>query len=507
MSGIKSAQVRHGLNRTIELVRGQVDACNRAAASVGGVGRSEFTRKRADAKAAHEGVVRSLPAAVTKYLKGETGRWESLVRSHDEAYNGAVENARAAAAKDDGFQTRKSECERKLADLNSGLARVQRSLRSKDANNHGWYCDQEEAQSQRLRISAESVSAEMRRSVRLAEEAQQLRRSSFTKFAEAIARAQEAQREYDRLIALSESRLEQERVKEANKRKALNLKDDLNSLKKSIETLDYEKFGSKSYGASVRKELDSVIKSINVGKYEQSIATGETLRKKLQHAIEDIGAAQRKWESAKASAEKSLSDAREELKKLDRGKIDRFSGEKASDIEAQFEAISAADKAIGKEDFASAEKKIADAVSELRRIADKADENEQLSVRRMELATSIMQALYDSNYDMPNYYLKDEANDLSDLCVVASAPGGVGDMKMRIGLDSKVALEVLNVAEGYENVCIEKIRAMQEKMAANDDVRFDMTDWGRASNQNKVHLDVTQRQQTTERTMQMQRSM
>ena len=80
-------------------------------------------------------------------------------------------------------------------------------------------------------------------------------------------------------------------------------------------------------------------------------------------------------------------------------------------------------------------------------------------------------------------------------------------MKMRIGLDGNVKLEVLNVAEGHENVCIEKIRAMQERMAENDDVRFDMTDWGRAANQNKVHLDVRQCQQTVEQTMQMQRSM
>ena len=182
--------------------------------------------------------MRTLPAEVAKYLKNESERWRSLVRSHDEAYNAAVENARTASARDESFLAQKSDCERTLADLDSAIERVQRSLRRKDANNNGWYCDKEDAEAQRIRKSAQDVAVDMRRSVRLAEEAQELRRSSFTKFGEAMALAQEAQREYDRLVALGENRKEQERVKEENKRKALNLKNEIISLKKGIRSLN-----------------------------------------------------------------------------------------------------------------------------------------------------------------------------------------------------------------------------------------------------------------------------
>jgi hypothetical protein len=44
---------------------------------------------------------------------------------------------------------------------------------------------------------------------------------------------------------------------------------------------------------------------------------------------------------------------------------------------------------------------------------------------------------------------------------------------------------------------------MQEKLA-EDEINFNVTDWGRAENQNKVHLDVKQRTQETQITRQRQ---
>ena len=46
MSGIKSAEVKHGLNKTIAYVRRQAEFCNNDAASIGGVGASEFKKKK-----------------------------------------------------------------------------------------------------------------------------------------------------------------------------------------------------------------------------------------------------------------------------------------------------------------------------------------------------------------------------------------------------------------------------------------------------------------------------
>lgn len=45
MSGIKSAEVKHGLNKTIAYVRRQAESCNNAAASIGGVGALNSRKK------------------------------------------------------------------------------------------------------------------------------------------------------------------------------------------------------------------------------------------------------------------------------------------------------------------------------------------------------------------------------------------------------------------------------------------------------------------------------
>ena len=114
-----------------------------------------------------------------------------------------------------------------------------------------------------------------------------------------------------------------------------------------------------------------------------------------------------------------------------------------------------------------------------------------------------MQAFFDANYDTPSYYMQDEADELSDLCVVAAAPGGVGDMRMQITLSGETRFEVGNIPEGSEQLCIDQIRDLQKRLAASD-VRFDVTDWGRASNANKIHLDVRPKQTTVQTTIQRQ---
>lgn len=498
MSGIKGATVRSNLNKVVRTVNAGISECERAAVEAGEIGRSECARHEAGAKNVHDGVRRSLPAEVKEILRGETSQWEALLHRHDECFAAANGLVGSANEKERGFQSRKRACERRLAQIDDAVRRVQNALRGKD-----WYCDAENAEAQDLRRQAERVLAEMRGNVSLGRQAQDLRRQSVARFSESEDLAREAEREYDRLVNLAGERRERQRIKEENERKAKNLQGDLESLKRAIESKNFAKFGSAVYTSSERHELDEVLRLIGNGRYENAIPRAEALRRKLAEAASAIDAAQRAWETERLSAERALADAREEGARLDREHLKNFSGSAEGGISALFSEIEFAGDDLRSENFDKAKARIAAAVEGLRELKEKADVNRRLSEQRGEMAEAIMQALYDAKYDTPNYYMQDEADELSDLCIVAAAPGGVGDMRMRIGISGETRFEVGNIPEGSEQLCIDQIRNLQKRLAESD-VRFDVTDWGRAENQNKVHLDVRQKQTAVTQTIQRQ---
>lgn len=498
MSGVKGATVRNNLNKVVQTVNAGLAECVRLASEAGAIGSSECARSRASAKHAHDGIKRSLPSDLKEFLRGETVLWENLVRRHDESFSVANGLVESADGKEREFQSHKQAGERQLDQIGAAVRRIQNALRGKD-----WYCDEENAEAQALRRQAGQVLSEMRRHVGLGRQAQELRRQSVARFSESESLALDAEREFQRLVNLANERQQQQRIKEENERKARNLETDIVSLRRTIESKNYAKFGPDSYTRDARHEVEEVLRLIGNGAYEKAIPRAEALKGTLAGAASKIDAAQRAWETEKLAAERALADAREESAKFNPEELIAFSGASADEIRGHFNGIEAAARDVSSEHFAEAGAKIAAAIGKLREVAERASENRRLSEQREEMAQAIMQALYDAHYDTPSYYMQDESDQLSDLCVVAAAPGGVGDMRMRIGISGETKFEVGNIPEGSEQLCIDQIRGLQKRLAESD-VRFDMTDWGRAENQNKVHLDVRQKQTTVAQTVQRQ---
>lgn len=498
MSGIKGATVRNNLNKVVNVVRSGISECERSAAAVASVGKTDFNCQSAEAARTHAGVRRQLPSEVRELVGSETARWEALLRSHDERFEKAGELTAAATEREAEFQNRKRNSEERLARVNRGVEAVRRALQGKD-----WYCDEENHEAKRLRSEAEGILAEMRRNVDLGRQAQVLRRKSLEAFAESERLAQDAEREYERLVNLSRERREQQRIKEENERKAKSLSSELASLRRAIEAKNYTKFGGSVYTSAERRELEDVVRLIDNGRYESAIPRAEALKGKLAAASSAIAEAQRAWEAEKLAAERVLVDAREEMSKIDRDQLVNYSGAAAADIAADFSELSVAAGELEQENFGVARTRATAAVEKIRALKEKSDANRRLSDEREEMSQAIMQALYDANFDTPEYYLQDDGDALSDMCVVAAAPGGVGDMKLRINIAGETKFEVCNIPEGHEQLCVNQIRNLQKNLAESD-IRFDMTDWGRAENQGRVHVDVRPKEQTTVKTIQRQ---
>lgn len=498
MSGVKKATVQNTLSKTVQMIRDAVAQCASMAENTGRVGREGFEKKKNEAETVHKNLNRKLPENLKEFLRDETAQWEALLRQHDSVYQKGCENSLQAESRDSQYRNLRCKSENDLSSIDHRVQQIRNALRGKD-----WYCDAENEEARQLRARAQGVLDTMLQNVSVAQEAQGLRRQSYNELTESEGLAQAAQREYDRLINLAKERLETQRIAEENKRNALNLKADLKSLCKDIESKNFNKFGNGCYSESLCRDVKTVIDAIEAGNYETSIPHAEKLKAELRTCADKIDAAQQAWTAAKVAAEKALSDARDEMASLNRDDLNNFSGQKVDKINAAFAAIDEASSKISTENFAAASRQISDSITALRQFNETANENKKLSNQRDEIADSIMQALCDTDYDDPSYYLKEEDNQLSDLCVVAAAPGGVGNMKLRIELSGHVSFEVDNIPDGREQLCIDSIRKMQEKLV-EDEVRFDVTDWGRAENQNKVHLDVKQQTTQVQQTIQRQ---
>ena len=498
MSGVKKATVTQNLNRTLKTVEEALAQCASMANSTGKIGQSEFENKKRNAQTVHNNVIRKLPEELAQFLRNETAQWESLLHRHDESYDKAGTSANQANQYDATFQQHYDTARRKLSSINSSANNLKRLISGRSG-----YLDSENYRALELGRQARQILAELQPDVELSRKAQDSRRQAFNKLSESESLAQAAQREYDRLVNLARDRQEKKRIAEENERNAKMLDADLKSLRKEIESKNYKKFSNGRYSESLKRELDSLKDLVVGGAYAEAIPRSQKIKEELIIISAEIDANEQAWTAAKNAAEKALADAKAEMALTNRNDVELYSGLDKSSVDKFYSNIDKASRLIVSESFDAATSQIADVLSNLRSAVEKTVENKRLAEQREEIAQSIMQALYDCDYDTPSYYQKEEGNELSDLCVVAAAPGGVGDMKLRIALDGNVSFEVANIPEGHEKLCIESVRKMQEKLA-EDEINFNVTDWGRAENQNKVHLDVKQRTQETQITRQRQ---
>ena len=485
MSGVKQATVSNSLGKTLKMVRDAVAECSARAGTIGEIGKEELERKSIETADVSKNLPRELPAEIRKFLNGEDAQFQSLLQRHDLEFEAAGKLKKDSDAKGAEYESKKNQADAGIRAIRQEADRIKDEIKGKYAG----YCDKENAEAKKLRTKAESILETMRRNTDLRVKEKDLAQQSSGKFEAALKLAQLAQQEYDRLVNLGRDRQEQQRIAEENKRNALMAAGDLNSLQKRIESHNFAKFGAGVYTAADKKKLAEINDLISAGKFEDVLARSGALKKHLAAAAEKIENDQLAWETAKHNAESALENARKELDGIEQSVLFTFSGTDADEIQALYDAVDDAEGKIRNESFAEASAGIEGAITRLRVIAETAIANQAKVRQREEIAQCIAQALYDSNYDEPVAYLKEEGNELSDFCIKADAPNGIANFEMRINLAGNVDFTVENVAEGKESLCIEAIRKLQENLGP--DARFDVTNWGRAENQGKEHIDIT----------------
>lgn len=464
MSGIKKAEVTRSLNGTMRSVEKGLADCMEMATALSSVGRKDFNHRCSESKRIHENIRRRLPDEVVRLLGGETSHWEDLIKRHDDTFDGSERYPEEADAIEKEFSKQKRESDRQLADVKTSVMEIEQKLVNKN-----WHCDAENAEANALRHKAESILAGLRSNVASARRAQQLRRDGFTALSEADRLAKLAEREYDRLVNLATER----------QKSVIDGWADILSLKSEIEAHDFKKFGAGLYSDGIRRQIANIEALIEHKDYNDAIKQIPDLKQRLTDINMAICDAQAEWESQKAKAEKALADAKEEIEKMNADDMKTYSGVSGEEVDSAFCKLKDAQDMIWTEQFVKATQAVANAIDRLREINDKTHDNRALYEKRWDLAQSIMQALYDSNYDSPSYYQEREQDALSNFCIVAAAPGGVGNVRMNVALDGKVSFEVENIPEGREKLCVDAIRSMQDKLTDNG-VSFNVTDWGRA---------------------------
>ena len=485
MSGIKQATVSNSLKKTLEIVsKGLVDCAERAK-NTGDIGKKELDELSHTAKEVSGHLVRELPDEIKSFLNGAEAQFKSLLKRHDLAMEEAEQLKKAARAQGSDYEQRKAAADAEIRSIQNKAARIKGQISGRSG-----YLDKEYGEAKELRRRAEEILEQMRNNVSLCRKEQQLNRQSMEKYNAALKLAQLAQQEYNRLVNLGRDRQEQYRIAEENKRNALMLNGDLQSLKTRIETRNYAKFGNGSYADAEKNEIEAVKQLVESGKYEESLVRAAALKKKLTEAAQKIEDAQLAWETAKQNAETALAIARKELSSMVREDLDTYSGRKAEEIQALYDAVDRAEGQIGKEAFADVSAGIEHAVGELRNVAEITASNKAKTLQREELVQCIAQALYDANYDEPVIYQEENAGELDILYIKANAPNHVADFEMKVDLSGKVDFVVENVPEGQESLCIDAIRKMQEKLGP--EVKFEVTGWGRAEKQGKEHLGIPQ---------------
>ena len=470
MSGVKEATVVDSLDRTLDTVRDMIrrqrqnsitkylDTVERAA---------DAARKEVDAKRTNVSRLkptRELRSDLKPFLAGETAQWENLLKRYDKTLENAEDLYNDASDKIRDYNARKKAAEDSI-DLILDQAR------------------------------ALSVLNDLKRNSSLCTKAQDLSQKSFAAFSEAENLVRLAQQEYDRLVNLGEERKKQQKIQEENQRKAVLLAHEIRSLRNAIESKNYAKFGSGVYSAAEQQKIANIEALVAAGKYEQALSVAPGLKRQLEEAVRTIAEKQLAWETAKVAAEKALIDARKEVAGFNRAEMNDYSGESEAVIQASFNAIETAAGLIRAEDFTAASSLIGNSLQRIRAIAEKTMENKAAAERRIEVAQCIMAALEASKYDEPQAYMEEDDNSLSDLCIVAAAPGGIADMTMRIDLNGTVDFVVENIPEGQEQLCEAAVKQLQENMG--EDFRFEVTDWGRAGKDHPQHLDLPPAQERT----------
>lgn len=501
MSGVKRATVSQSLNGTIDMVHTALQESAETAQSFQRIGRGEFDGKKRRVDNIRKNLHRVFPSDLKSFLEdADIKKWQSLLKEHDDTYKRSTDFFAEAESKDSNYSQRKTSYNTEISNIKKEAENIKRELEGKEH-----YCDSENAKAMQLKARAQQILSQIRSDNSLVSEAKSLRQQSFVTLSLSEDSARLAEKEYDRLVGIAKDRQEKKRrITEEKKRNALNLVDELQSLRKDIESKDFKKFAKGKYSSSsVGNRIDSVIDSISKEDYDYAINAGKKLKTDLKNIADCIDAAQQVWVTAKTRAEKAFADAQAEIALINKADLKKYSGINFIEIDKMFAVIEKASNKIAVERFDEALQDINSGMKKISEVNEVAIKNKELWETRIAIAESIIDALKESKYDEPCSYLENENDELSDLGIVAATPNGVGDMTLMIKLTGEVSFEVANIDKGREQLCINSVRDMQARLFENG-ISFDVTDWGNAENQNQVRLDVKHKEQQIQQIKQRQ---
>ena len=127
------------------------------------------------------------------------------------------------------------------------------------------------------------------------------------------------------------------------------------------------------------------------------------------------------------------------------------------------------------------------AISEARKLrehaAHRGGEIRERIVQRKELASRLAAALESRNYDAVQAYYNGpgDLSDAAPLVLYASNPSGKAHVRVTLGIDGSMVVEVDGVADGEEEVCLDVLATFSRTVADGGD-ELEFHDLGRANN-------------------------
>ena len=111
-----------------------------------------------------------------------------------------------------------------------------------------------------------------------------------------------------------------------------------------------------------------------------------------------------------------------------------------------------------------------------------AQTNLELIRERDLVAAHLADHLSQLNYDAPDVYLTDEekTSELSNLVIYAQNPNGRGNVRIELGIEGSIKLEIDGVPEGEEVICMSLLEGFQEA-SRRAEMEFTIDDYGRAA--------------------------
>jgi hypothetical protein len=478
MSGPKEADVRPKLEAALATIRrqqAQVSQTYTAQAD-----NPAFTRLQASRQAAYEArqlAERPLPADAQRVAPWE-GPQLTLARARctQLVERAAAYDQQAQALREQG-EALNLEADQLLAESIATCERIQQTLRQR-----AHYLRAEERQAVEARRQAERALANRTEAVRKLQQASDLARLARADYDAAAAVGPAVRGIRDRVGVLVAEAGQTQRARDEQEQRAAAQRRECEALFAQLGTLDHARFAPGQYD-DFRRDVDRVQRACDEGRFARASEHVGVFLERLRQLVAAVQSQQAEWQSLQAAARSDREAIAAEVAALDRAELEQWSGEPEA-LAAAYAGLAAAEQQLAAEQFDAARQSATAAVTELRRLAEQARAQHARQDQRQEIATVVMQALYDLGYDTPCFqYARTKPaggdDELSDLTIYANHPGRNGDMQMRIGLNGHVDLEVKDIPEGHEALCHQQLLQLQDRLG--QDVDFKITNWGRAA--------------------------